>query len=251
MSKNFLILCIDGWLSRHMCLDNLIDTMRVSEVVDTTYLVPLFEEEMPIIEYTSEESVLFYIDLEYALDIHELYIIDEYEARMDDDNSALAYEHQSPIEAHKIQYYLHKNIVHREDQCRKEYIVTKIWWEHVLVLIKYPCQYPKRYEKKYESSYHKKHKNPMTTIYPVECRHSEKLEELKWTQSPYGFRNNIISPIDRTYTITPNNDVRSHGLRKTGSIYHSSYSCSLCSVRVRILWSLCNIKYIPNNHTRE
>lgn len=196
MSKVFLSFSSSDVLNRHVGLDNLIYFMWVSEVVDTSDIIPLLEEEMPIIEYACEESVLLYIDLEDALDVHELYIIDEYEARMDDDNSTIAHEHQSPIEANEVEYNLYKNIIYRQYECREEYIVTKIRRKHILVLIKYPCQYPKRYEEEHESSYHKKHEDPMTTIYSVECRHSMRLEKLKNLQSCYGFRNNIISPID-------------------------------------------------------
>lgn len=166
-----------------MGLDNLIYLVWISEVVDTPDIIALFEEEVPIIEHTCHESVLLYIDLEDALDIHELYIIDEYETRVYDDNSTITHEHQSSVEANEIEYNLHKNIVDRQYECWEKYIVTKIRRKHVLVLIKYPCQYPKRYEEQHESSYHKKHENPMATIYPVECRHSEKLEKLKNLQS--------------------------------------------------------------------
>ena len=82
MSKFFLIFCIYHTLCWHVCLDNLIDAVRIPEIVNTPDIIALFEDEVSVIEYTCEESVFLYINLENTLDIHELYVIYEYETRM-------------------------------------------------------------------------------------------------------------------------------------------------------------------------
>jgi hypothetical protein len=121
-----------------MSLDNLVYPMRISEIVDSSDIVPLFEYQVPIVEDAREESVLLYINLEYTLQVHELYVIDEDQARMHYNDRFFAHEHRASIEVDNVQYNLYEEIIDRDEECWEEYMIAKIRRKNPSIFIKNP-----------------------------------------------------------------------------------------------------------------
>lgn len=80
---------------RDSILDQLIHRVRMGDIVDSADIISLLEDEVSIIQDIANESMSFDIDLQNTFHIHELDIIDEQEARMDEEDGMLRYEHQS------------------------------------------------------------------------------------------------------------------------------------------------------------
>lgn len=68
----------------------------MGNIVDSPHIISLFEDKVSITQYITYEPMSFDIDLQYTFHIHELDIIDEEEARMDEENGMVRYEHQPP-----------------------------------------------------------------------------------------------------------------------------------------------------------
>lgn len=136
-------------------------------------IIALLEDEVSVVEDTREESVLLDVYLQDALDIHELYIIYEYEARMADDDRLMTHEHDASIKINYIENNLSKEIIHCDEEYREEYVVTELRRKYIPILIEYPSEDREWYEEEYELEHHKKHENPMATVYLVICRHIE------------------------------------------------------------------------------
>jgi hypothetical protein len=90
----------------------------------------------------------FHIDLQDTFHIHEFYIIDEEDTRMDEYDRLLCDEHSPTEIVDKIQYELEKDIVDRDDEYGKEDKITKIMREVSSVKVGYPYEYSEGYQKK-------------------------------------------------------------------------------------------------------
>ena len=94
---------------------------------------------------------------------------------MADDYRFMTHEHDTSVEVDNIEDYLYHEIIHRDEEYREEYIVAELRRKDVSILIEYPRKNSKWHEEKYELEQHEEHKNSMTTVYLVICRHNDKL----------------------------------------------------------------------------
>lgn len=137
-------------LFRDSIFDNLIDCMRIGDIVNSSDIIALFEYEVTVVQYICQESMSFHIDLQDTLHIHEFYIIDEEDTRMNEYDRLFSDKHGPTEIVDKIQYELEKDIVDCDYEYRKEDIITKIMRKVSSVKIGYPYEYSEGYQKKEE-----------------------------------------------------------------------------------------------------
>jgi len=87
--------------------------------VYTPDIIALLEYEVSIVQDAREESMFFYVNLQDTLDIHEFYIIDEYEARVCYDDGFMTHEQYASVKIYDTKYNLHKEIIDSDDECRQ------------------------------------------------------------------------------------------------------------------------------------
>ena len=112
----------------------------MGNIVDSADIISLFEDKVSITQYITYESMSFDIDLQYAFHIHEFDIIDEQEARMDEEDSMIRYEHQTTKKIDRIHDQLEKNIIHRNQEDREDHEIAKVTREYSLISVDDPYE---------------------------------------------------------------------------------------------------------------
>ncbi len=112
--------------------------MRKRQVVDTSYIIALLDDDITIIEDIREESVSFDIELQNTLCIDEFYVIDEEKWCVSNDDTRSSDEHNLPKKIYAIENNLQEKIIDTEYEKRKKNIVTHVNREDIFVLEGYP-----------------------------------------------------------------------------------------------------------------
>ena len=127
-------------LFRDTILDHLINRVWMGNIVYSPNIIPLLEDEVSITQDIADQPMSFDIDLQDTLHIHEFDIIDEEEARMDEEDRMIRYEHEPSEVVDRVHDQLEKYIIHRHQENRKDDEIAQITRKYSLILIDDPYE---------------------------------------------------------------------------------------------------------------
>lgn len=145
-----------------MLFYSIIYSIRKGKIVNFSYIISLFYDEISVVQDICYESMSFDIQLENAFCVDEFYVIYENKRSMSDDDTQFTNDHNLSIEIDSFKYNTKEEVVYTEYKYGENDIITQISRKNISVRERYP--YYNRYQKKKEDIfyYHEKEKYSMT-----------------------------------------------------------------------------------------